>query len=152
MAAVAEPQAAQLRVGQRISLKLSAFPEARYDGRVAFLGNELDAATRTVQVRCLIQNPGRRLRPEMTATIVLDAGAAQPVLSIPRDAVQEFDGAQVVFLARGDGFFEKLTVQTGREQNGQIEITGGLQSGQRLVTRGAFFIKTEFQKASLAEE
>lgn len=152
IAAVAEPQAAQLRVGQRVTLKLAAFPDARHTGRVVFLGNELDPVTRTVQVRCLLQNPGRKLRPEMTATIVLNAGSSLPVLAVPRDAVQELDGAQVVFLARDNGVFEKLSVQTGREQNGQIEILNGLSAGQRLVTRGAFFIKTEFQKASLAEE
>ncbi len=152
IAAVPEPQAPQLRVGQRIALKLAAFPEARFSGKVVYLGNELDPATRTMQVRCLIQNPNRKLRPEMTATIVLDAGGAQSIVAVPRDAVQELDGAQVVFLARGDGVFEKLAVETGREQNGQIEIISGLTSGQRVVTRGAFFIKSEFQKAALADE
>ena len=152
IAAVPESQAATLRTGQRISLKLPAFPTARFSGKVVYLGNELDPATRTVQVRCLIRNPNRRLRPEMTATIVLDAGGAQSIVAVPRDAVQELDGAQVVFLAHGNGVFEKLAVKSGREQNGQIEIISGLASGQRVVTRGAFFIKTEFQKASLADE
>lgn len=152
VAAVPETHAAQLRTGQRVSLKLPAFPDARFSGRVVFLGNELDPATRTVQVRCLVQNPNRRLRPEMTATIVVDAGGAQSVVAVPRDALQEFDGAQVVFLAGDDGVFEKLAVQTGREQSGQIEIISGLTAGQRVVTRGAFFIKTEFQKAALADE
>ncbi len=152
IAAVPEPLAAQLRAGQSVALKLAAFPNARFSGKVVYLGNELDPATRTVQVRCLIQNPNRRLRPEMTATILLNAGGAQSVVAVPRDALQELDGAQVVFLARGDGAFEKLVVETGREQNGQIEIINGLSSGQRVVTRGAFFIKTEFQKAALADE
>jgi cobalt-zinc-cadmium efflux system membrane fusion protein len=152
VAAVPEMHAAQLRTGQRVTLKLPAFPDARFSGQVVFLGNELDPATRTVQVRCLMQNPNRRLRPEMTATIALNAGGAQSALAVPHDAVQELDGQRFVFLARDKGVFEKLAVETGREQNGQIEITSGLQAGQRLVTRGAFFIKTEFQKASLAEE
>ena len=152
IAAVPEPQAATLRAGQHVSLKLAAFPNARFSGKVVYLGNELDPATRTVQVRCLIQNSNRRLRPEMTATVVLYAGGAQSIVAVPRDAVQELDGAQVVFLARGDGVFEKLAVETGREQNGQIEIISGLTSGQRVVVRGAFFIKSEFQKAALADE
>ncbi|NOT59401.1 MAG: efflux RND transporter periplasmic adaptor subunit [Acidobacteria bacterium] len=152
IAAVPEPQAATLRVGQSVALKLAAFPNARFSGRVVYLGNELDPATRTVQVRCLVQNVGRRLRPEMTATIVLNAGGAQSIVAVPRDAVQELEGAQVVFLTRDGGTFEKVAVETGREQNGQIEIISGLSSGQRVVTRGAFFIKTEFQKAALSDE
>ena len=69
-----------------------------------------------------------------------------------RAAVQEVNGERVVFLALGEGKFEKLVVQTGREQDGLLEILSGLQPGQRIVTRGAFFIKSEFLKGSMAEE
>jgi membrane fusion protein, heavy metal efflux system len=156
IASVPERQAASVRIGQQVEAKITAFPEGRFTGRVLFLGNELDPQTRTVQVRCLINNPRGQLRPEMSATIKLDAskfeGGATMVLAIPRDAVQEVGGERVVFLALGEGKFEKLIVQTGREQDGLLEILSGLQSGQRIVTRGAFFIKSEFLKGSLAEE
>ena len=157
IAAVPENQAASVRLGQAVEAKIAAFPTGRFTGRVIYLGNELDPQTRTVQARCLIQNPRGQLRPEMSATIrldagKLDAGASASVLAVPRDAVQEISGERVVFLALGDGAFEKLPVQTGRERDGLLEILSGLQRGQRLVTRGAFFIKSEFLKGSLAEE
>lgn len=156
IAAVPERQAAAVRIGQQVEAKLAAFPEGRFTGRVLFLGNELDPQTRTVQVRCLINNPRGQLRPEMSATIKLEGGkqegGATTVLAVPRDAVQEVNGERVVFLALGEGKFEKLVVQTGREQEGLLEILSGLQSGQRIVTRGAFFIKSEFLKGSMAEE
>jgi membrane fusion protein, heavy metal efflux system len=154
IAAVPERQAASVRMGQQVEAKIAAFPEGRFTGRVLFLGNELDPQTRTVQVRCLINNPRGQLRPEMSATIKLDAGklAEAQALAVPRDAVQEVGGERVVFLALGEGKFEKLAVQTGREQDGLLEILSGVQSGQRIVTRGAFFIKSEFLKGSLAEE
>lgn len=154
IASVPERQAAAVRIGQQVEAKIAAFPESRFTGRVLFLGNELDPQTRTVQVRCLINNPRGQLRPEMSATLKLDAGkpTEAPALVVPRDAVQEISGERVVFLALGEGKFEKLIVQTGREQDGLLEILSGLQSGQRIVTRGAFFIKSEFLKGSLAEE
>lgn len=156
IAAVPERQAAAVRIGQQVEAKLAAFPEGRFTGRVLFLGNELDPQTRTVQVRCLINNPRGQLRPEMSATITLEGGkqdgGAITALAVPRAAVQEVNGERVVFLALGEGKFEKLVVQTGREQDGLLEILSGLQNGQRIVTRGAFFIKSEFLKGSMAEE
>jgi multidrug efflux pump subunit AcrA (membrane-fusion protein) len=59
---------------------------------------------------------------------------------------------RVVFVALGEGKFEKRTVQTGRRQNGLVEVTGGLRPGERVVTRGGFFIKSEFLKSTLSEE
>ncbi|MGH9845200.1 MAG: efflux RND transporter periplasmic adaptor subunit, partial [Blastocatellia bacterium] len=67
----------------------------------------------------------------------------------------EMENEKVVFLALGapgSGLFEKRAVQTGREQGEWLEITGGLKLGERIVTRGGFFIKSEFLKGSLAEE
>jgi cobalt-zinc-cadmium efflux system membrane fusion protein len=152
IAEVPERHAASIRVGQRITAKIAAFPESSFSGRVVYQGTELNPQTRTVQVRCLINNARGQLRPEMSALIQLDTGTPQTVLAVPRDAVQEINGERVVFIAHEGGSFEKVTVQAGREQNGLVEISSGLQSSQRVVTRGAFFIKTEFLKGSLAEE
>lgn len=152
IAEVPEHQAASIRTGQQITAKLAAFPGSSFAGRVIQLGTELNPQTRTVQVRCLLNNSRGQLRPEMSALIKLDTSVPHSVLAVPREAVQEINGERVVFLARGADSFEKLPVQTGREQDGLIEIVSGLQTGQRIVTRGAFFIKSEFLKASLTEE
>ena len=61
-------------------------------------------------------------------------------------------GERVVFVALGEGLFEKRPVQTGRQQNAMIEVTGGLRPGERVVTRGGFFVKSEFLKSTLSEE
>lgn len=152
IAEVPERQAAALRTGQHVTAKIAAFPESSFTGRVILIGTQLNPQTRTVQVRCLINNARGQLRPEMSALIQLDTGTPQAGLALPSAAVQEINGERVVFIAHDGGSFEKVTVQTGREQNGLVEITSGLQTGQRVVTRGAFFIKTEFLKGSLAEE
>jgi cobalt-zinc-cadmium efflux system membrane fusion protein len=152
VAEVPEKQAALVRPGQPVWLTVQAFADKRFAGRVVHIGASLNAETRTTQVRCLIENPHGQLRPEMYATIHLSTGRTAPMLAIPRDAVQEMQGQRVVFIALNDGVFEKRVVQTGREQNDQIEITNGLKAGERIVTRGGFFIKSEFLKGSLSEE
>jgi len=153
--AIAEPpqqQAASVQVGQRVEIKVSTFGDRRFTGRVVHIGETLSPETRTAQVRCLVQNPHGNLRPEMYATINIASEKEQEVLAAPGEAVIEMQGERVVFIALGDGLFEKRTVQTGRNQNGLIEITGGLKQNDRVVTRGAFFIKSEFLKSTLSEE
>jgi cobalt-zinc-cadmium efflux system membrane fusion protein len=152
IAEVPESQAAFIRIGQPAEMNVPAFGELRFAGRVAHIGDVLNPDTRTVQVRVLINNPRGRLRPEMYARIVLNGDAANSLIAVPRDAVQELQGERVVFIALGDGQFEKRAVQTGREQGGTIEITSGLQKGDRIVTSGGFFIKSEFLKSTLSEE
>lgn len=88
----------------------------------------------------------------MYVTINIASEKGQEVLAAPGEAVIEMQGERVVFVALGDGLFEKRQVQTGRQQNGMIEITGGLKQDDRVVTRGAFLIKSEFLKSTLSEE
>ena len=152
VAEVPEAQAAFARIGQAVSLQLPALGDATISGKVMHIGTSLNPATRTVQVRCLVNNPRGTLRPEMYATINISGGAVHQALAVPRAAVQEISGEKVVFLAFENNAFEKRVVQVGREQGNWLEITSGLQAGTRVVTKGGFFIKTEFLKGSLAEE
>ncbi len=152
IAEVPQQQAVSVRVGQPVEIKISTFGDQRFAGRVVHIGEALDPDTRTAQARCLVNNPRGNLRPEMYATISIASERGQDVLAVPAEAVNEMQGERVVFVALGDGLFEKKPVQTGREQNRMIEITNGLQAGQRIVTRGGFFIKSEFLKSTLSEE
>jgi cobalt-zinc-cadmium efflux system membrane fusion protein len=147
-----QQQAALVRVGQPVEIGISTFGDQRFAGRVVHIGETLNPETRTAQVRCLVHNPRGNLRPEMYATINIASEKGQEVIALPIETVIEMQGEQVVFVAPGEGLFEKRPVQTGRRQNGLIEITGGLRPGERVVTRGAFFIKSEFLKSTLSEE
>lgn len=152
VAEVPEAQAAFARIGQTVSIQLPALGDATISAKVIHLGTSLNPETRTVQVRCLVNNARGNLRPEMYATININGGAPQAALAVPREAVQDINGEKVVFLALENNTFEKRVVQVGREQGNLLEITNGLQAGSRVAIKGTFFIKTEFLKGSLSEE
>ncbi len=152
IAEIPEANAAFARLGQAVSIKLPALGDATISGQVVHIGTSLNPATRTVQVRCLVNNARGNLRPEMYATMQLSGGATALTLAVPRAAVQDINGEKVVFVALENNAFEKRVVELGREQGEFIEITKGLEAGTRVVTKGGFFIKTEFLKASLEEE
>jgi cobalt-zinc-cadmium efflux system membrane fusion protein len=147
-----QQQAASVRVGQQVEMKISTFGERLFAGRVVHIGETLNPETRTAQVRCLVNNPRGDLRPEMYATIDIASETVRQALAAPSEAVIEIQGERVVFVSPGPGLFEKRAVQTGRQQSGMIEITGGLKPDDRIVTRGCFFIKSEFLKSTLSEE
>jgi membrane fusion protein, heavy metal efflux system len=147
-----QQQAASARVGQQVEIKVSTFGDRRFTGRVVYIGETLNPETRTAQVRCLVHNARGDLKPEMYATISIASEKEENVLAAPGEAVIEMQGERVVFVALGEGLFEKRPVQTGRQQNAMIEVTGGLRPGERVATRGGFFVKSEFLKSTLSEE
>lgn len=152
MAEIPEAQASFARLGQAVSLNVPALGDATISGKVVHIGTALNPATRTVQVRCLVNNPRGNLRPEMYATIQLSGSATASALAVPRAAVQDINGEKVVFVALADNAFEKRVVEPGREQGELVEIVKGLEAGTRIVTKGGFFLKTQLLKASLEEE
>ena len=152
IAEVPEASAAFIRIGQAVSIKVPSLGDATISGKVIHIGAALNPETRTMQVRCLVNNPRGNLRPEMYATMQISGGATASTLAVPREAVQDINGEKVVFVAQADNSFEKKVVELGREIGEKVEITSGLQSGQRVVTKGGFFLKTELLKGSLEEE
>jgi membrane fusion protein, copper/silver efflux system len=103
---------------------------------------EFDAATRTLKVRLEASNPGFRLRPGMfvDVTVPVELG---PALTVPKDAVLDSGSRQVVFVDRGEGFFEPRRVTTGWRYAGRVEIVTGLMEGERIVTSGNFLLDSE---------
>ena len=156
IAEVPEPQAARVRPGQPVSISVAAFAEERFLGRVAHIGEVLDPQTRTVRVRCVVQNRRERLRPEMYATITITLGMTAPQLVIPREAVQEVGGESIVFVEVAPGRFEKRRVRLGLSatlpEGEFVEVTSGLRDGERSVARGSFWLKSELLKAVIQEE
>ncbi|MBM3737802.1 MAG: efflux RND transporter periplasmic adaptor subunit [Acidobacteria bacterium] len=152
VAAVAEEHYSKLHSGMPARVRVKAHGDRVFAGRVGRLGEQLDPATRTVQARIEIANPGGALKPEMYADAELELRRPMPVLMIPEPAIQEVKDQQVVFVRKGDGHYETVAVETGRVRDGRVEIVHGLTPGDQVVTRGAFTLKSQMLKKSLEEE
>jgi Cu(I)/Ag(I) efflux system membrane fusion protein len=129
-------------VGQEADVSLAAYPGEVLHGRVVFVESSLAVETRTARVRMEVPNPGLRLKPGMygDVTIRVRGGA---VLAVPREAVLDSGTRTLAFLDRGDGRFEPREIKTGRTFGGYIEVRGGLQAGDKVVTSGTFLIDSE---------
>jgi cobalt-zinc-cadmium efflux system membrane fusion protein len=152
IAEIKEKDIAMVHVGQEATLRVLAFPEEAFTGKVVLLGHEIETKTRTLEVRILMENTSGKLKPGMFADVEIVTDVLDGVLLIPDDALQTLEDQQVVFVAADGGTFTKRTVRLGREQNGRVEIVDGLRDGERVVTTGSFLLKSEMLKNELAED
>ncbi len=152
MAEVSEEYLSRLRPGMPVRVYVQAYGRQPFHGRIGKLGESLDPATRTVRVRVDVPNPAGRLKPEMYATTEIDLGGSESGVFVPQGATQEVRGQVVVFVQSAPDRFEVRPVETGRTLDGAVEIARGLRPGETVAVRGTFILKSEFLKASLAEE
>lgn len=145
-----EKDLAKVRRGQTATVIVGAFPDQKFRGRITYLADLVDEATRTVKARVEVPNPGRKLKPEMFATVELALAAdTPPVLAVPEEAVQELDGKKLIFVAEKETEFEPRAVELGRASGGMVEVVSGLKEGERYAVKGAFTLKSELKKGEL---
>lgn len=139
-----------VRKGLDARVSVTAYPDDVFPGKVTYISDTLDASSRTANVRVEIDNAGGKLKPEMFATFTILAQETEKVFSIPERAVQRDGGKTIVFVAEGEGF-EKRPVELGPELQGYYPVRSGLQPGEKVVTQGAFVLKSESERGQMEE-
>jgi RND family efflux transporter MFP subunit len=110
---------------------------------------QVDPTSRTLKVRLELDNPGHELRPDMFVNVELRV-TRPPALTVPADAILESGMSRTVFVDRGNGFFEPRQVETGWRHGGRVEITKGLDPGEKIAISGNFLIDSESKLALAA--
>lgn len=153
MVDINEKDLARIHRGQTATVSVGAFPDLTLKGRITYIADLVEPGTRTVKARIEVPNAGRKLKPEMFATIELAlAAAASPVLAVPDDALQELDGRKVLFVLEERDRFTPRPVETGRAASGMVEIVSGLKEGEPYALKGSFILKSELKKGEMTDE
>jgi cobalt-zinc-cadmium efflux system membrane fusion protein len=148
-----EKDLSKVHKGQAAIVTVGAFPDLKLRGRITYIADLVDEATRTVKARIEVGNPGRKLKPEMFATVELALPAtAPPVLAVPEDAIQDLEGKKTLFVTQDGTEFTPRVVESGLASGGMVEITTGLKEGERYAVKGGFLLKSELKKGELGEE
>ena len=155
-------------VGQGATIEIVAYPEMRFEGEVERLREELNEETRTVEAVIHATNRGGRLRPGMFATVRLrtsardvvgSSGSADSLMTIPSTAVVTDGDARIIFVEIAPRTFQRREVEVASltpsgssvSSSGRVVVRQGLQVGERVVSRGAFTLKSELAKSALDE-
>lgn len=142
----------KIKVGQKATVRVSAYPEKAFIGKVAYLSGLMDEKTKTVKARVEIANPDRLLMPGMFAEARIETGTAvEKKITVPKESLFLLDDGPVVFIEK-DGQFFPRRVQTGKEVGGRVEIVNGLSEGEKVVTEGGYYLKAEMVKSKMGED
>lgn len=142
LADVYEFELADIRPGMGAELTVASYPGKVFHSKVDFIYPVLSSQTRTAKVRLVLPNPGGLLRPEMYADVTLNVPMGSR-LAVPSDAIIDTGVRSIVYVEKGEGYFEPREVTRGAAAGGLVEILKGLNDGDRVAASGAFLIDSE---------
>lgn len=137
---IPENQIDQIRVGETCEVVFTAFPGEVIQGKIDAVADIVDAQTRMVKVRIVVENPSNRIKSGMYAQVSFDVDRGETI-SIPNAAVVTVQGKHYVFIKTGSSVFERRPVQIGQQMNDRILIVGGLEDKDEVVVEGVMQLK-----------
>ena len=149
VANVIETDAPAYRIGQPVEVRVPAYPNEVFRGRVTTLGLNIDPNSHRQLVRSVIDDPQHKLRAGMLASFTIETEPPKPSVSVPLDAiVREGDGTMTVWVTTDGRKFDRRTVTIGMEQDGWRQILNGLAAGEKVASTGAIFLSNKFANAA----
>jgi RND family efflux transporter MFP subunit len=133
--------------GQDVTAVLNAYPDWQIPARVITMVPTADRQKATVLVRIGFVKLDPRILPDMGVKVTFlrpdvkgaaktsnaDEASQRPVTLVPKTAVRNENGQNVVFVVRNDGRVERRAVRTGGEDGAQLEIVAGVTRGEQVV-------------------
>lgn len=124
-----------VRTGQQIEVVADAFPGRNFPGKVYAIDPLVDESGRAVVVRALIDNSHELMRPGVFARVTLTLNIRDDALFVPEQALMPIGDRHSVFKVV-DGKAQMASVEIGRRQNGEVEVTKGLSPEDTVVSAG----------------
>jgi RND family efflux transporter MFP subunit len=144
LADVFEMDLPRVQRGAPATVKVVAYPDRAFQGRVDWISPALDPQTRSARVRVALPNPAHELSPEMYATLLIST-AARNALAIPRSALLHVGDQTVVLVQTGrteNGLlrFQQRRVQVEADDADPAVVVSGLSTGEQVVTSGSLLL------------
>jgi membrane fusion protein, copper/silver efflux system len=142
-----EENLARVHVGQEMSAITTAYPDEVFNGVIARISPNVDPTTHTAQIRCEVQNPDSKLKPQMLAkvTILTQPGRA---LIVPLDALVFETDVYYAFVEVSPGTYERREVSIKSwSKPGYARVVSGLKAGDRVVSGEALRVNALWHEA-----
>lgn len=154
---IPEQSLGMLKGGQTVDVKVDAYPDTVFHGKIDLIDARIAAESRSVMVRALFANPDHRLLPGMFTNVAVEAGAPREVVVVPRTAVSfslygdsvyvmtpqaqktaeaQPGSAQAAASDRRVFVVTRRFVRTGEVKDDQVAILDGIKPGETVVSEG----------------
>jgi cobalt-zinc-cadmium efflux system membrane fusion protein len=129
--------------GQTAAITSAAYPGETFRGRVDYISDAIDPATRTAKVRVTAPNPGGRLKPEMFVSIALTGAGTTRALAVPAAAILTEEGRNFVFVEVAPARFVRRAIDIEHDEGSERRVLSGIRAGDRIVTGGVLLLRQE---------
>ena len=141
VASVAETDSPRVRVGQNIRVKVAAYPDHWYAGRIARIYGTIDPNTHRLTVRAQVEDPTHELRAGMLATILIRTADSVESVALPTTAVvRQGDGSMITWVTTDRRRFTERPLTLGLQSEGRYQVLAGLEVDELAVTEGGVFL------------
>ena len=144
---VPEQIARDVELDQHVEIQVPALNQ-KLDGIIIFVSDTVNRLTRTVMTRVMVENPERKLKPDMLANMHI-TDSDHKVLVVPESAVVRELNQDYVFFSLSGNEFQRVPVELAKEVANFRPVLSGLTIDQRIVTSGAFHLDSERKLAEL---
>ena len=136
---VPEKYSSEIKTGMKVKFTMSN-DEKQHDATVMATEEGIDASTRNLKVRALVDNESDHILPGAFTDVILRLNEKKNALLIPTQAViPQEENKNVIVAKKGKAHF--VTVETGIRKASEIEITRGIQPGDTVIINGILFLK-----------
>lgn len=142
VADIYEHELALIRTGQQAEITVASLPGKVFVATIEYVAPILAGETRTAKARFTLNNQGGELKPQMFANVALKVNLGRRLV-VPDSAVINTGARQIVYVDKGDGYFEPREVSLGVKGEGVSEILRGLQAGEKVASAATFLIDSE---------
>lgn len=137
-----EHELALVKTGQKAEITLDSLPGKVFVASIDYVSPLLAGETRTAKIRFSLDNQAGELKPQMFAKVALKVDLGRRLV-VPEDALINTGARQLVYVDKGDGYFEPREVGVGVKADGMAEIISGLQAGEKVASAATFLIDSE---------
>jgi cobalt-zinc-cadmium efflux system membrane fusion protein len=147
LANVPESDISLYRLSQSVEVKVMAYPDRVFKGKVSKIYAAVDPNTHRITIRSEITDSKDELRPGMLANFVIRVHNSVEALSIPENGVvREADGTMTAWVTTDRRHLVQKVVKPGLRLDGRVQILDGLHPGDLVVTDGAVFLSNMLQE------
>ncbi len=148
VAEVPERQIDLIELGQEVDIEVPALNEKPIKGKLIYVGDVVNPQTRTVTVRSEIKNFNHEIKPEMLVSMLVQSKRVSH-LSVPVRAVVRENDKNYVFVKIAANKYRLREVAIGDDYQGMVAVENGLDSGETIVSEGAFHLNNERKRKEL---
>jgi RND family efflux transporter MFP subunit len=142
-----EVDVAKVDTGQRVVVRLDAYPDTSFKGRISEVGTLARNKTRNSKVKVfdavvLLDNSDERLIPGMTVSSEIEVSRVPDTLFVPLEALFAKENRSIVYILNGSGY-EEREVTSGDESGNYVIITEGIEEGDKVTLRDPTILTAE---------